>query len=141
MSLSCLVYVSVATHEMQDDELKTLLKYARIKNEKLGVSGLLLYRDGLFIQALEGEKDAVEGLFSRILKDTRHKNITKIYEKPVEHRSFPDWTMGFARMGDSELEKLEGFSEFLKSPSAGFFTRTPSYAQALLDNFKADLLF
>jgi len=141
MSLSCLVYVSLANKDMTDDDLKILLKYARIKNEKLGITGMLLYRDGFFIQALEGEQKNVGALFARIAVDSRHRDVMKLYQKPITQRAFPDWTMGFSRMDDGTLEKLDGFSDFLKKPSTGFFTQSPSYAQALLDNFKADLLF
>lgn len=131
----------MATKDMSDEDLKILLKYARIKNQRLGVTGMLLYRDGFFIQALEGEKDKVDELYARIVQDTRHQDVTKIYQKPIDRRAFPDWTMGFNRMRQDELEKLEGFNEFLTTPSLQFFTQSPSYAQSLLDNFKADLLF
>lgn len=141
MSLNCLVYVSLANKAMEDNELKVLLKFARVKNEKLGITGMLLYRDGFFIQALEGEQATVEALFARIAVDTRHRDVMKLYQKPIAQRAFPDWTMGFSRMDDGTLQTLEGFSDFLKNPSTQFFTQSPSYAQALLENFKADLLF
>jgi hypothetical protein len=55
MSLYCLVYVSIANQEMSDKHLEAMLKKARNKNEKSAITGMLLYRDGFFIQALEGE--------------------------------------------------------------------------------------
>lgn len=141
MSLHCLVYVSLATKDMQDKELRGMLKAARAKNERLGVTGMLLYRDGFFIQALEGEEETIDTLFARIATDSRHRDVTLVYKKPISQRGFPDWTMGFSRMTEGELEKMEGYSDFLQNPTPQFFTARPSYAQSLLENFKADLLF
>ena len=141
MPLHCLVYVSLANKEMSDQDLKGLLKAARNKNEKLNVTGLLLYRDGFFIQALEGEEGTIDALFDRISKDSRHRDVTTVYKKPIKQRAFPDWTMGFSRMDDAVLEKIDGYSDFLQNPTPGFFKATPSYAQALLENFKADIFF
>lgn len=67
--------------------------------------------------------------------------MTKIYQKSIADRAFPDWPLGFARMSDKELEKLDGFSEFLQTPSTEFLTHSPSYAETLTENFKADILF
>ena len=141
MPLHCIVYVSLANKEMSDQDLKGLLKAARNKNEKLNVTGLLLYREGFFIQALEGEEDTIDALFDRISKDSRHRDVTTVYKKPIKQRAFPDWTMGFSRMDDAALEKIDGYSDFLQNPTPGFFKATPSYAQALLENFKADIFF
>ena len=140
MSLSNLVYVSVATEEMSDEELTTLLKLARINNAKQDITGLLLYRDGMFVQALEGDEKKIEALFNKISKDKRHHGVTLLYKKPLKDRSFPDWSMGFSRMPEKALEHLEGHSEFLQKPTADYFAKNPSYAQTLLQNFKADYL-
>lgn len=141
MSLSNLVYVSVATEEMSDDELQVLLKYARINNERQNITGLLLYRDGFFVQALEGDENKIDALFAKIKVDRRHCRVTLLYKRPITHRAFPDWRMGFSRMPEKALEQLDGYSDFLREPTADFFTQNPSYAQTLLQNFKTDYLF
>ena len=140
MSLSCLVYVCLANTEMSDQDLKNLLKIAREENKHLGVTGMLLYRDGFLFQALEGEEDKIDKLFTKIRVDPRLRSVTEIYKKPIKERSFPDWSMGFSHMPDSALEQEEGFSTFLEHPSPEYFTKNPSYAQALLENFKADIV-
>ena len=40
-----------------------MLTEARERNQQLGVTGLLLYKDGDFIQLLEGDKATVKALF------------------------------------------------------------------------------
>lgn len=141
MSLCALVYVSLAEKEMSDQDLQILLKFARIKNERLGITGLLLYRDGFFMQALEGEEEAVDGLFARIRQDTRHRDVLLLYKETIRDRAFPDWTMGFNKMDSEGLAKLEGFSDFLARPAPGFFLGQPAKAKALLANFRDHLFF
>lgn len=141
MSLCSLVYVSLAVKDMPDDDLKLLLKFARQKNERLGVTGMLLYRDGFFMQALEGEEEAVNTLFERIRRDTRHRDVLLVFKEPVKARAFPDWTMGFNKLDTATLEKLEGFSDFLGNPTPEFFDGEPAKAKALLDNFRNHIFF
>ena len=142
MSLHCLVYVSLSNQEMTEKDLKNLLKGARAEMKDLDITGLLLYRDGFYIQALEGEECKIDALFDRISKDPRHRDVTTVYKKPIQQRSFTDWTMGFSRIDDATaLEKIDGYSDFLQNPTPGFFKAQPSYAQMLLENFKHDLLF
>jgi hypothetical protein len=60
MGLVSLVYVSVARELMSDEDLKAILEVARRKNAERNITGMLLYRSGYFIQALEGEEADVE---------------------------------------------------------------------------------
>ncbi|MCF8007873.1 MAG: BLUF domain-containing protein [Methylovulum sp.] len=143
MSLHCMVYVSLATQEMSDDHLKALLKQAREKNEQLGITGMLLYRDGFFMQALEGELANIEALFDIISKDTRHSGVLIVYKKFIPQRGFPDWSMGFNKIADSSAETItiKGFTDFLTNPTPSFFRERASEAEAVLDQFKHQLFF
>lgn len=141
MSLNCLVYVSLANQEMSDEHLKSMLIKARAKNESLNITGMLLYRDGFFMQALEGEQQDIEALFATISKDTRHRDVLLIYNKPMQQRGFPDWTMGFNKIDEKNVEAINGYSLFLKNPTPEFFVQRASEAEALLDQFKHQLFF
>lgn len=141
MSLSVLVYASRATVPFDEEKLKDLLGKARVKNSSKNITGMLLYREGLFVQALEGEEDDVVSLYERISKDQRHTDVIKIYLKPIRERSFGDWSMGFNRFNQEDDDKIEGYSHFLTKASPEFFQGNPSYAKALLDNFRNDVLF
>jgi hypothetical protein len=141
MSLHSLVYASLAKENFTDEKLEQLLQFARAKNEKQDITGMLLYRDGIFVQALEGEEKDIDTLFEKIKRDTRHKEIVLVTKQPIKQRSFPDWTMGFKVMDQETLKQMEGFTEFLTKPTPSFFAGAPSCAKALLDNFKHDALF
>ena len=136
MALSTLVYVSVAARPQTEDDLEKLLTFARANNSKHSITGMLLYRDGLFVQALEGEQEDIQALFEKIKVDKRHRNVTKIHFRPIKERSFGDWSMGFVSPKDDDLKQIEGYSDFLEHPSIEYFGKKPGYAQALLENFR-----
>ncbi|MCF7988556.1 MAG: BLUF domain-containing protein [Methylovulum sp.] len=141
MSLYCLVYVSLANQEMSDEHLKSLLSKAREKNEKLAITGMLLYRDGFFMQALEGDKEKIEALFDTIAQDTRHRDVLLVYKKPIKERGFEQWTMGFNKLDSHSFEGLDGFSDFMQQPTLAFFKHRASEAEALLNQFKHQIFF
>ena len=73
-----LVYISSATWLMSDEELAALLMECRTNNERLQVTGMLLYKEGNFIQVLEGEQETVEQLYIKIRADVRHTGATEL---------------------------------------------------------------
>lgn len=105
------------------------------------VTGMLLYLDPFFVQALEGEEAVVDELFNIIKKDSRHYKVSLIYKKPIEERHFPDWTMGFSKISYKDMEAIDGFSEFLQSPTADFLSRSHNEVDELLYKFKYEILF
>ena len=105
-----LVYVSSAVHPFSNAELVELLHKARAKNAALHVTGMLLYKDGNFIQALEGEEAVVHTLFACIKADQRHRGVEVVIDEEIPHRTFADWSMGFRNLADTETQALSGFS-------------------------------
>jgi len=130
MSLHCLVYVSLANQEMTDEHLKSMLEKARDNNEKFDITGMLLFRDGFFMQALEGDEVNITVLFDKIAKDARHRDVLLVYKKPIKQRGFERWTMGFNKIDGDTLESLNGFSDFLQRPTPEFFRYRASEAEA-----------
>ena len=138
MSLVSLVYVSFASRKMPEEELKEILTKSRDNNEKRSITGMLLYRGGFFIQALEGKPDDVEAIYEKIKQDDRHRSLLVLYRNPIKERSFSDWSMGFRVIDDDALKSLDGFSDFLDKPlTVEFFDRNPDYATVLLNNFRS----
>ena len=116
MAMKAIVYVSSATKEMTDEDLTALMAQARSNNEKAGVTGMLMYGGGNFVQVLEGEEETIAGLFQRISQDPRQNGIIVIDEMTIKKRAFPDWSMAFRRIRKEALRKLrekQGFSEFM----------------------------
>lgn len=94
-SLNYLIYVSSATKPMSEQEIQDILVPSQIKNSRLQVTGLLVYRGGNFIQYVEGPKDSIQNLYQSICKDSRHRDMTVLDEGAVSERLFGDWKMGY----------------------------------------------
>jgi hypothetical protein len=141
MGLITLVYVSFATNPLNDEELKKILAVARKNNQEAGITGMLLYRDGFFMQVLEGDEAVVNAKYNRIAEDPRHRGVMKVYSHPIEERSFSKWSMGFNTLRDSAPEGLEGYTDFLANPNQAFFTDEPTRAKILLLSFRLGTYF
>ena len=95
-NLERLVYTSRASEAMGTLDLFNLLNQARQKNARLGITGHLLYADGLFTQCIEGPPEAIESLWQVLVKDPRHEGISVISRQPVTTRRFKEWAMAFS---------------------------------------------
>lgn len=108
-----LLYVSAAREPFGKAQLIELLEKARSKNARLGITGMLLYKGGDFMQLLEGDEASVRALFDTIRRDPRHQHCLVVFEEAVGERLFADWAMGFRGLDDAEVRSLPGFSEFM----------------------------
>jgi hypothetical protein len=90
-----LLYVSEAPDSLNYSDLLDILKVARDFNEKNQISGVLIYRDGFFIQLLEGDKNKIDQLMKNIKKDPRNHSIRILIESESSGRIFGDWSMAF----------------------------------------------
>lgn len=132
----CLIFISTAVKQFSTAELLDLLNQSRIRNKQLRLSGRLLYKNGNFLQLLEGEKTAVELVFARICRDPRHRNIVTLLRGQQDERQYEDWSMAFEGMDAEEATSTPGFSNFLMSEHADVSLLNLSRSQKLLLAFK-----
>lgn len=125
---------------MSDDDLVSLLQQARARNEECGITGMLLYKHGHFMQVLEGEEASVMDLFSGIRKDLRHKSVDILRSEYIQYRNFPDWTMGFMNVDNLDVREEPGFTRFMERDfRSQYFTEDSVEAHAMLLAFKGIL--
>ncbi len=127
--LLSIIYVSSATRLLADDELERLLHAAREHNASAGITGLLLYGDGNFMQLIEGPAVAVADLYARIKRDPRHHLVITVQQESGLPREFADWSMAYRKVdaptwlrlshalgdGGGAPEKLSATREVLKT--------------------------
>ncbi len=135
-SLHRLIYVSAARQPFSDEQLRALLVNARRNNTARGLSGLLLYEGGSFLQVLEGPKAAVNALFELLGKDDRHHRLVRVYESGIPARGFGDWSMGFASVGHRAAKDLSGYSDFFIRHQKTHDAPSPDIAQRILTAFR-----
>jgi hypothetical protein len=111
--LVSVVYMSRAAVPFDDAALAGLLRGSRLRNEALGVSGLLVAKGGRFMQLLEGPAWSVEDRFAVISKDRRHSEVKSLVREDIERRRFDGWSMAYRALDDSDVAAEDGFSPFL----------------------------
>jgi hypothetical protein len=132
-----LTYMSTASTPFEPKQMTALLLQSRENNERRGLTGMLLFKDGRFMQVLEGATDDVRERYAVISADPRHTDIKTLLEEPIEQRRFPLWSMGLPDPADADLRKAPGYDSFFETPAGrGTSWEDPSRAQLLLDWFR-----
>ena len=109
-TLLSIIYSSQATDAFDESGLDALLEQCRENNAASDLTGMLLYRDGRFLQVLEGPEEPLRALMDVLATDERHTGLRVLFEEPLRTRQFPNWTMGFQRADeDSADDEPSGF--------------------------------
>lgn len=121
-----LIYASHATRDWTEQELFDLLRTSRLRNSRLGITGLLVYAQRRFLQILEGDQSQVLSLYDTIKNHPGHKDAQLLLDDELDDRLFPEWSMGFERLDDDKLSSMTGYTDIdqfissLKTPHPVF---------------------
>ena len=103
-----MAYYSFATQAFKMDEdknIQAILQEARAHNAQHHITGQLIYRNGIFVQLLEGEKDKILHLLGRIVLDNmRHTNFKTLFKQELTARVFPNWSMAYKKLDDGAMD-------------------------------------
>ncbi len=91
--IGCLTYKSMATTNPTPADLKAMVSKARARNRELGITGMLLFEDGCFLQTLEGPPDQLDMVWDSIKRDPRHRDIQVLSEHVINSRLFSAWDL------------------------------------------------
>ena len=89
-----LVYVSRSEAVTDRRLIDAIINRSKSYNPAHGITGVLCYTGDVFMQVLEGGRDAVSRLFAEITHDSRHRDVTLIEFAEITERQFANWTMG-----------------------------------------------
>ncbi len=101
---------------MQLDALDELLESARNSNGLNGITGVLVYVEGVFLQILEGDKTCLLNLMDKISKDVRHETVTILRETDVPSAFFGDWKMAYVSASAEQVAAWAGLSRTADMP-------------------------
>lgn len=105
-------------------------------NKALGVTGMLLYASGYFMQVLEGEPDSVADIYGRIAKDARHTDLAVLSNEPIAKRSFSQWNMGYRGLTQEDASTHPSLAPFFsKGFDANVIGAAPGRALSMLRLF------
>lgn len=102
-----LVYLSEATTFFDELDLNCLLINAANTNQKHSITGFLYFKNGRFVQYIEGPDNALDELFVKIKSDKRHSVKMVIDQIELDSRLFPEWSMAYFAFPD-DCESLGG---------------------------------
>lgn len=103
-----LLYASSTARDTTEQQLDAILTIAQQNNRRLGVTGMLLYADGGFMQVLEGASEVLAPLYARIAADKRHWEARLILDRQAP-RAFNNWSMGFRKLRRDEPQDAAVF--------------------------------
>lgn len=106
-----LMYASRAAESVNQDALGAILKKARVHNPSVGVTGVLCFSEGLFLQVLEGGRLPVSLLYNRIASDKRHRDVALLSFEEIGERKFAGWAMGQVNLSQLNPALLLKYSE------------------------------
>ncbi|MFV0681604.1 BLUF domain-containing protein [Ottowia sp.] len=105
-----LLYASRAT-DSHAAAIQDILGTARQHNQAQGITGILVYGGGVFMQAIEGGRQAISDLYGTIQRDPRHKDVVLLHYEEIVERRFGAWTMGLVDVGRVNASVLIKYSE------------------------------
>lgn len=89
-----LTYASRTTRILGPADIKDILAASQRNNASAGVTGALCLANGIFLQQLEGDRNVVNQIYTRILGDGRHKDTAILDFSEISARRFGNWNMG-----------------------------------------------
>ena len=106
-----LLYVSRAAQPESPDIIQAILASARQHNLNNGITGILCYGGGVFVQAIEGGRSAVNRLYRQIIEDSRHQDVELLHYQEISERRFGGWTMGQVNLSKLNTSIVLKYSE------------------------------
>lgn len=100
MTLYRLIYVSQAISGLEYPDFIEILQKSEFNNTQVGITGMLVFGDSMFLQVLEGSRRLVSQTYNRILLDKRHVNAELIDFSEIDHRNFAVWSMKLVQLNN-----------------------------------------
>lgn len=133
-----ITYLSEASEPFTPQALLDLLEQCRRNNPGWGVTGLLIYANGTFLQTVEGEDAKVDALLERIASDPRHRHFRILSRQPISERSYQDWSMGFEQLTEDRLREIPELRNLtLQHFNRDFLSSNSGIVETLLDRHRS----
>jgi hypothetical protein len=105
------MYASRAAESIDQDELLAILRQSKSGNATNGITGVLCFSGGIFLQVLEGGRMQVNALYNRIAADARHRDVVLLTYEEIGERRFAGWSMGQVNLARLNPALLLKYSE------------------------------
>ena len=135
--LITLTFSSTENFSMNDKDIEEILVTSRANNKRNDITSMMLYKDGIFLQSIEGLEEKVVELFEIISKDNRHTVNELLWSEYIPNREFENLPMGFNNLDEVDCSKLNGIARILTHDfNPIYFSQHPAQTRSLLLAFK-----
>lgn len=111
-----ITYISKISRFLTSQEIESIGQVSRINNSRYNITGVLLCSGGIFFQILEGEEEAIDAVYEKILKDDRHTEILCLKDEGnITERLFPDWSMKTINLDEDTTMLIKPIKTLLNS--------------------------
>jgi hypothetical protein len=117
-ALHRVIYLSTAVGVLRADELDRIFLRSRAANGVAGITGLLLFCEGAFLQMLEGPLAGVSALMQKIRRDRRHAGMTIVHSAPCLTRTFPDSALHYVTARNLTPGEKQAFADLRAAVNA-----------------------
>ena len=128
-----LLYASRAV-DTNREAIEAIVAQSRQFNPISGITGILCFGGGIFLQAIEGGRNAVNELYAHIQKDSRHKDVVLLHYEEITERRFGGWSMGQVNIENVNSSLLLKYAE---KPVLDPYTTSGKVSMALLEELMA----
>ena len=128
-----LLYASRAV-DASPRAIEDILAEGRAHNPTSGITGILCYGGGVFLQAIEGGREAVNKLYNHIIEDARHSDVVLLHYEEITERRFGGWTMGQVNLSKLNTSIVLKYSE---KPEFDPYSVSGKVSLALLEELMA----
>lgn len=127
-----LLYASRAVDSIGGELIEEILTESRSRNPAHGITGVLCVcqTGNVFLQALEGGREAINRLYGNLLRDARHRDVTLLDYAEINQRRFAGWRMGAVNLAKVNLSTVLKYSE---TPQIDPFATSGQVALALIE--------
>jgi hypothetical protein len=131
-------YISQEASPLSADALLCLLSQCHQNNVARGLTGMLLFGNGTFLQSLEGERAVVDALMQKIAQDPRHTAMKVLKQDTISERQYADWSMGFERVTEKTLAEIPGLRDLgLRNFNVEYLGTRNEVVETLLERHRA----
>ena len=133
-----LIYISnnciEGSNAEMHSEIQKILEFARKANSAVGITGALMFNNGIFAQVLEGPQEPLEETFERIQCDFRHDGVVVLSYEETTFRGFDSWSMAYVG------HDTEALTEFANIKSESGFNSDSIPAGRIFDVLQEHLI-
>ena len=134
--LKTICYKSKVKSSLSILELESLFSETLANNNTTNITGVLVIRDAMFFQIIEGNAEIIDAIFLKIKKDTRHSKIIEFINKPISRLNFKAFDTGYAVIQD--VDALYGLQEYIADLGKNKFENSVLFSQIIEDLLTID---